>query len=775
MTWLNPAMLIGLAALAVPIVFHFIARHKFPIRDFPSLMLLRKRERPNALSWRPIDLFQLLLRLAVVAILVLAMARGFSPSANEPAPRNLVIILDTSTSMNLPVDPAEDEELTSLNLARQQAREMFGEIQLPSRCALVTAGTEARILSPLGSESAKAIEALDKIETGAGAGDNLVRAIALGAEMIHGLREVRSQIVIFTDGRAHSFGKRHPRDLRQIADLKQQLGDQLDIVMVDLAQGGAENLAIIQSAVKGRVRLGRDTHVLTRVKNYGTNTSLARVELSLAGEKEPMGREFSLLPGAEALVDLTVRAERRLPQPFAEVSLQLPETEGATVRSMGDANSADNRFDLPFVTEQVRRILIVDGTDTTAPTLSGIPGEVRERYEADLGDTINGSRILEFVLNPSRELGLAYGTGLRTTRILLEELVNETLSKYDLVILYDVSELSDERKLDLHTFVKEGRSLLLVCSADLNALNFNNKLAAGNDPLSPVQIDNDLKLDPASVILFDTERHEIDEVPYVPHALVSHFLNLRSGDLSMVSFNTLRGVRGYTKDARILLRDDQNHPLVVDRPLGDGRVAVTTFGVELGRGNLAMSRVFPLLAWTLVDHLTGQLKVRASFSLTALRAASLDVSEPGFAFMDKVQLRQEENPDIAKTMDVAKGRSVKVDGMPPGRYLLGKPWGSNKKWSGYRRPVTVNNDPLESDLTKVNDARLKDWFNEAVEIMTVPELAQLTPKGREQWRLFVLILAGVWVLEAVAGYITSLLRWRKQEAEQERELKEESA
>jgi ribosomal protein S17E len=33
----------------------------------------------------------------------------------------------------------------------------------------------------------------------------------------------------------------------------------------------------------------------------------------------------------------------------------------------------------------------------------------------------------------------------------------------------------------------------------------------------------------------------------------------------------------------------------------------------------------------------------------------------------------------------------------------------------------------------------------------------------------------VWALEASAGYITSLLRWRKQEAEQERELKEESA
>ena len=142
--------------------------------------------------------------------------------------------------------------------------------------------------------------------------------------------------------------------------------------------------------------------------------------------------------------------------------------------------------------------------------------------------------------------------------------------------------------------------------------------------------------------------------------------------------------------------------------------------------------------------------------------------------MDKLQLRHEENLDEVRTMDVAKGRSVKVEGMPPGRYLLGKPWRGSKQWSGYRRPVTVNNDPLESDLTKIDDAQLQTWFKDAVQTKTVPELAQLTPKGREQWRLFILILAAAWVLEAVAGYVTSLLRWRKQEAEQERELREES-
>ena len=229
MTWLNPGMLMGFAALAVPVIFHFIARHKFPIKNFPSILLLRKRERPNALSVRPIDLLQLLLRLAVLAILEAAMGRGFLPDVDEPAPRNLVIVLDSSTSMNLVADASVDEEITSLDKARAIAREMLEEIKLPSRCALIAAGTKANILSPLGEEPAKAIAALDSIEVGAGAGDNLVHSVAVGAEMIRGLREHRSQLIILSDGRTHSFRKRHERDLRLIRELKEELGDQLDI------------------------------------------------------------------------------------------------------------------------------------------------------------------------------------------------------------------------------------------------------------------------------------------------------------------------------------------------------------------------------------------------------------------------------------------------------------------------------------------------------------------------------------------------------------------
>ena len=766
MTWLNPGMLTGFAALAVPIIFHFIARHKFPIKNFPSILLLRKRERPNALSIRPIDLLQLLLRLAVLAILVAAMGRGFLPNVDEPAPRNLVIIVDSSTSMNLVADASVDEKVTSLDKARSIAREMLEEINLPSRCALIAAGTKANILSPLGEEPAKAIAALDTIEVGAGAGDNLVHSIAVGAEMIRGLREHRSQIVVLSDGRTHSFRKRHERDLRLINDLKEELGEQLDVTLVDLAKGDAENIAIVHSEIKGRVRRGRDAHVLTRVRNFGAEKQSARIEFAIAGEREPMYKDFALEPGTEALVDLTARPERTLPKPFAEVSLKIPDGGGA--KPMDDSNLADNSYSLPFVPEQVRRILIVDGTELEDSSITLLPGEEPEE-EVEV-DVINGSRILEFVLNPSRELGLTYGTGLRTMRIPFDALATETLSKYDLVALYDVGSLSDELQTDLRTYVQEGRALLLVCSAQMNALTFNNTLASGDDPLSPVMIDNDQVLEASTIINFDTERRDIDGVPYVPSALVSNFLNLRSGDLSVVSFNILRGIRGYAKDARILLRDNKGNPLVIDRPLGDGRVAATTFGMELNRGNLAMSRVFPLLSWTLIDHLTGQLEKRPSFALTALRPASLDLSEPGFAFMDQVEIRHEEDSETVRQMKIGEGKSVKMEGLPPGQYMLGKPWGTNDKWIGYRRPVTVNADPLESDMTKVDLPKLGQWLGDSVTTRTERELAQMAPTGQEQWRLFVLILAALWVLESVTGYVTGVLRWRKQEREQEKEL-----
>ena len=113
MTLLFPAMLAGLFALAVPVVFHLLARHKYPVRDFPSIRLLRYEKRDNAFARRLREPWQLVLRLLVLLLLVLAMSRALVrvPAASA-APRNLVLVLDASASMLMA--PESDRSATPL-------------------------------------------------------------------------------------------------------------------------------------------------------------------------------------------------------------------------------------------------------------------------------------------------------------------------------------------------------------------------------------------------------------------------------------------------------------------------------------------------------------------------------------------------------------------------------------------------------------------------------------------------------------------------------------
>ena len=86
MTFLFPAMLAGLIGMGIPIALHLIAKHKFPIRDFPTLRLLTRDQRTNQFAMKLIDPLQLLLRLLTLALLVLAMFAGVVWLAPKPAP-----------------------------------------------------------------------------------------------------------------------------------------------------------------------------------------------------------------------------------------------------------------------------------------------------------------------------------------------------------------------------------------------------------------------------------------------------------------------------------------------------------------------------------------------------------------------------------------------------------------------------------------------------------------------------------------------------------------
>ena len=103
MSFLTPLFLLGLAALAVPVLIHLTQKERKSVVQFPSLMFLRKIPYESVQRRRIRDWLLLALRLAAIALIVTAFARPFlrgsSLSAAPGGARDIVVLLDRSYSM----------------------------------------------------------------------------------------------------------------------------------------------------------------------------------------------------------------------------------------------------------------------------------------------------------------------------------------------------------------------------------------------------------------------------------------------------------------------------------------------------------------------------------------------------------------------------------------------------------------------------------------------------------------------------------------------------
>src|SRR3954463_638336 len=103
MNFLFPAFLVGLAALAVPVVLHLRHREKDKPQIFPSLMFLEQLPIRTAERRRITDWPLLLLRALALALLVMAFTRPvFSRQAateRSKRVRAVVLLVDRSMSM----------------------------------------------------------------------------------------------------------------------------------------------------------------------------------------------------------------------------------------------------------------------------------------------------------------------------------------------------------------------------------------------------------------------------------------------------------------------------------------------------------------------------------------------------------------------------------------------------------------------------------------------------------------------------------------------------
>jgi len=157
MAFLAPLFFVALATAAIPILIHLTQRERKQIIEFPSLMFLQRIPYQSVRRRRIRDWPLLMMRLAALALIVLAFSRPFlkrSPVvlASSMGPREVVVLLDRSYSM------AYGDRW---DRARAAARRTVQALNQSDHATLILFGTGAELQVRATTDLSRVLAAID--------------------------------------------------------------------------------------------------------------------------------------------------------------------------------------------------------------------------------------------------------------------------------------------------------------------------------------------------------------------------------------------------------------------------------------------------------------------------------------------------------------------------------------------------------------------------------------------------------------------------------------
>ncbi|MGB7160443.1 MAG: BatA domain-containing protein, partial [Tepidisphaeraceae bacterium] len=156
--FLNAIMLAGIAGAALPLVVHLLSRARVRTVDWGAMMFLEDGRGSQDQAAKLKQWTLLLLRMGIVALLAVALARPIAAGrwTGPQGPLTAVIVLDCSASMAQPTSGGR----TRMDAAREAVLRILSGMQKGDRAALIVAGAgEARRTSDPPSADLQAVAA----------------------------------------------------------------------------------------------------------------------------------------------------------------------------------------------------------------------------------------------------------------------------------------------------------------------------------------------------------------------------------------------------------------------------------------------------------------------------------------------------------------------------------------------------------------------------------------------------------------------------------------
>ena len=535
---LLPAIGYAAAAAAAPVIIHLIMRTKPRRIVFPAMRFVRKMHQANLSKLRLKHLLLLLMRMAVIALLAMVVARAFLPGALLVADRSVpalaVVVVDNSASMGYVY-----RGQTVLARGKRLAQQVLEDLPTGSRVAVLPTDGAAAKVAFLSDPNGQARQ-LAGVEGSYGTrplAPAIGRALAALKEGEEAAAEFRKEVYVVTDMTARAW-----RELKAVDAGK-------DVRFVVLNCGAGENA----NAALGELHL-----------ESSSAPAGAKVAVETVLRSGQVGGDFELrLEVAGRVADSRPVSVR--PDATATVWLEFVPREPGVVHGRVSFAQKD-----PLEMDNARYFTINVGE----------PAEVLvARDPTTVGRGDETSFLMGHAIAPA---GAEVSWARRRT-ITADRLDGPAIGKARIVLLADVAALGERQWAELERFVTAGGGLWVVVGALVSPTSYNSPAAQRILPaaLGPLEM-------LAAPVAWRAEKFS--------EPMLQPFAEASNPPLSEVLCERRLKLGSLAGDARVVLRCADGKEAIVTRRCGEGSAVLWNFSPARGFSNLARLPQFVVLA-----------------------------------------------------------------------------------------------------------------------------------------------------------------------------------
>ena len=422
MGFLNPILLLGILAAAIPLLIHLWSRRQAKRVDFSSLMFLLVAHRQNVRRIQLKNLLILLLRVAIIMLIALALARPLLKNqfsfAGARAKTSAVVILDNSFSMGY-----QGVQGQRFEKAKEAALEVANSLRNGDSAALILmSDIPDAVIIKLTRDLKAAKAGIRQAEV-----SSRSTFVPASLELAHDILETsvapNKEIYLISDFCQNGWGTWGRVPNRSGAK----------IFLLPIGEVNGDNTSIEELLVSNQlIGAHRPVQLNVSVNNHSAS-SPGEITLTLFIDGQKRRSLSSNVPAREAIVTTFTH------------KFESPGTHTGYVDLTPDRLQVDNRRYFAFGTYGQIRVLCV-GEQTLYLTLA-------------LNPEIHATPATEFTILP--------------VSCSAQEFVGFGLEDYDVIIIADVPQLTDRAKQQLQSFIRAGKSVVYFVSDQVNVSSYN--------------------------------------------------------------------------------------------------------------------------------------------------------------------------------------------------------------------------------------------------------------------------------------------------------------